>query len=342
MTLMLLACTPTETKVEFVQVERWAGDTGFEGERTLVGVNYPWTYQRIYALDGDAEVVGYYEIPEEIYGYDSGSHAALLMDFELLEGGNVVFAMSPKGLFEIDPLGELVWRMRDFHVSHDFDRLDNGNHLIARTWAEKGDKQIVERGEDGKDVWVWRGMKRYGEDPRFVDISDEGGAWMHITAVQRLDNGITRACIRNFNMIVDITPEGRVVNEIVLRSTTDQVATTTGRITGERPHGMETTEDGSILFGTRFPDRVIEVNADGQLLWKFRADGVTSIRDTDRLPTGNTLLSERTSVVETNPEGEIVWEWEAPEVEDQDVEMEDMSPIMTVLRIAEDGSFDNR
>ena len=317
------------------------GEEEFVGERTLVGVNYPENRQRIYSVDEDGEIVGYYQMPGSVYNYEGGALQAQLMDFEVLESGNVLFAMWPKGLYEVNAYGEIVWEMGDDHASHDIDRLDNGDTLIARTWAVRGDKQIVIRDEDGDHVWWWRGDDRYGNDQRFAQLEDEGGAWMHITSVEVIENGVIRAAIRNFNLLVDIDTDGKVINEIQLSSTEGELVETEGGVFGERPHGLETTPDGTLLVATRLPHRVVELNAEGQLLWQFRNKTVKSIRDVDRLPSGNTLISQRNTVVEVDPEGEIVWSWEAPDFGWQSVPMEEVTPIMSVVRIESDGTWSN-
>jgi len=355
--LLLLACTPEPVDIVMREsgtpdsevtadsggtTEDWLGGAGLGTRRTLVAVNYPTTRQRIYTLDHEAEILGYFQVPGSMYNVDGGDSHAQLMDFELLEGGNVMLSMWPKGLFEVNPDGEVVWEMNDVHASHDVDRLEDGNYLIARTWAAEGDKQIVERTREGEHVWSWRGSDRYGEHEEFGDISDESGAWMHINAVERLDEGITRACIRNFNLVIDINRDGLVVNEIQLASTRAEYVDVEGRVAGEKPHGMETTDEGTVLVGTRAPHRVVEVDENGGMVWQFQADGLRSVRDVDRLPNGNTLFTERTEVLEVNPEGEVVWRWEVPSFPWQEDTMEEVAPIMSVLRIDAEGNSSNR
>ena len=56
--------------------------------------------------------------------------------------------------------------------------------------------------------------------------------------------------------------------------------------------------------------RVIEVNMLGEIVWQsagFERDA-SPVRDADRLPNGNTLITGTTKIVEVTPEGEIVWQ----------------------------------
>ncbi|MCJ7606163.1 MAG: hypothetical protein MUO19_09070 [Dehalococcoidales bacterium] len=48
----------------------------------------------------------------------------------------------------------------------------------------------------------------------------------------------------------------------------------------------------------------------GKIVWqspKFEQDVATPVRDANRLPNGNTLVTGSTEIIEVSPKGEIVW-----------------------------------
>lgn len=330
-----LGCAPPEhfprkerTPASQRRIEGWDLQAALGQPFTLVGVNYPLTNQRLYAVGEDAEVLSFIELPEWVYDPDTGEEMpGILMDFELLDNGHIVFAMMNKGVFEIDPDGEVV-DQRISDASHDFDVLPNGNLLEANTWAAKGDYQITERDPEGEVVWGWRAQQLRSPDVRDVEEHFEG--WLHINSVERLSDGITRGCLRDANQIVDIDASGEIVRTLTPKK-------------GERPHGMETTDAGTVLVATREPNRIAEIDLEtGEEVWAFGDSDLRGIRDIDRLPNGNTLFTAEHEVVEVTPDREVAWKWIVPEIEGQALPMDEVTPVMATLRVQADGSFSNR
>ena len=60
----------------------------------------------------------------------------------------------------------------------------------------------------GEIVWSWYAKDEYDVAP-YADIDDEG--WTHANAVTRLSNGNTLVSLRNFNLTVEVDPDGDVV-----------------------------------------------------------------------------------------------------------------------------------
>ncbi len=237
-----------------------------------------------------------------------------VMDIQPLASGNVLFSVPDLGIYEVDRDGNIQWSLPDGMASHDIDRLDNGNTLYARTWAAKGQAQVVEVDPDGNEVWAWTGVEAYGDDDRFNSLSDEGAAWMHPTTVQRLADGTTRICARNFNALITVDADGKVVDEYTFRSPVDtELAVTDGKVIGERPHAAEWLADGTFLIGLRSPARVLQIDpvSEEPVVWAWSSPSVKGIRDADQLPGGNTLIASRDRLVEVSPDGAVVWQWEA-------------------------------
>lgn len=309
---------------------------------TMFGLSYPVNAQQILEVDDEGETVWSFMLTPEIFLHEGALGPSMLMDVEPLANGNVLFTVFPGGVYEIDRKGVIVWYHLDEAASHDSDRLPNGNTLIARTWAKKGEKQIIELDRDGNEVWAWNGMHAFAEDPRFAELSDEGDAWMHITSVDRAVDGSTRMCIRNFNQVVTVSAEGKVENDFTLQSMPNSsVAQTTGKLVGERPHGAEWFDDKHFLLATRRPQKVVEID-NGKVAWKFSHPDISGARDIDRLPGGNTLITSKDRIVEVDPDGAILWQWTLPSPPDKSLSWNELHPLMSVTRIGPDGKIVDR
>lgn len=310
--LAALACTVHEDPVATTD------DTPVEGASvpgsTMFSYGPTGSASTIVEVDHDGHITWQLKMAE-LLG-DQAAEAGIVpqvMDVQPLASGNVLFSVPDLGIYEVDREGNIQWSLPDGMASHDVDRLDNGNTLYVRTWAAKGQAQVVEVDPDGNEVWAWTGVEAYGDDERFSGLSDEGASWMHPTTVQRLADGTTRICARNFNALITVDADGNVVDEYTFRAPVDtELAPTDGKVIGERPHAAEWLADGTFLVGLRSPARVLHINpADDEqpVVWAWSSPSVKGIRDADQLPGGNTLIASRSRLVEVTPDGRVVWQW---------------------------------
>ena len=273
---------------------------------TLFADLQPEVPPRLLEVDMAGDVVWEFEIPPYLRGYtDPG------MDVEALANGNVLFVLPRFGVFEVERDGRIVWFHRNEKISHDADRLENGNTLYVYGGQDDvGDLHVKEIEPDGTLVWSWSAGSCFAVDP-YLGIED--GGWTHTNAVTRLENGNTLVNLRNFDLTVEIDPDGRVEWQIDWRTLFDQVPSrgTYG------PHDPEALPDNRLLVCLQWdaPYQVVEIDREtGRVLWSYHRDGLRTTRDADRLPNGNTLIvgvleaSETSVVFEVTPEGRIVWE----------------------------------
>ena len=80
---------------------------------------------RLIEVDMLGEIVWEYKLPDE------WSEGIVGFEVELLPNGNVLFTVTRSGIYEVDRDGNIVWSHRDPKVSHDADRLENGNTLYV-------------------------------------------------------------------------------------------------------------------------------------------------------------------------------------------------------------------
>ena len=279
---------PEGTQDPLLTVEVYQPDKVWAGT-TFLGTIYHENRNRVLEVNMHGEVVWEYEVPQQ------GRTEA-----ELLPNDHILYTVNPDGIYEIDRSGQLIWSYSTRQVDHDADRLPDGNTIFVFGFDDqKEDAQVTEVNSDGEVVWEWFARDHF-DLPPYNDIYDDG--WVHTNAVIRLPNGNTLISLRNFDMVVEVDPEGNVVRKIG-----------EGILVGI--HDPEFLSDGNLLGplpDVTNPAHVVELNPDNdEIVWQYRWPGniwPQNARDANRLPNGNTIIAGTTAVVEVTPQGEIVWQ----------------------------------
>ena len=254
---------------------------------------------RIIEVTMEGKIIWEYYLPDDLK-----DHIEPGFDVEHLPNNNILFVAPQKGIYEIDRKGVIIWSYLDSKVSHDADRLKNGNTLIVWGGSDtKSDAQVKEVNKNGQIVWTWYAKDHYDRSP-YDDISKQG--WTHVNAATRLSNGNTMISLRNFNLTAIVSKSGKVLKEVDWSKY------------GNDPHEPEIQPNGNILVAMQSPDRsndpynAVEVNSAGKVVWMYGRDNTIFARDCDRLSNGNTLIvavvNGRSKIFEVTPTGEIVWE----------------------------------
>jgi uncharacterized protein (UPF0248 family) len=269
----------------YVPNKVWPGTTLFADNHT---VERP----RIIEVDMQGRIVWEYALPWNLRQYTNPG-----FDVEWLPNNNILFVLPLHGVYEINRDGDIIWSYLDKKVSHDADRLPDGNTLVVFGGSDKkNDAQVKEINREGKIVWAWYAKDHFYKLP-YKDIYNEG--WTHTNAVSRLPNGNTLISPRNFNFLIEVDPEGSVVRTI-------------GEGIFRNQHDPELLHNGNILVANhRRPHRAIEIDPrTNEIVWKSAGfeRNAAPVRDADRLPNDNTLITGTTKIVEVNKENEIVWQ----------------------------------
>ena len=110
------------------------------------------------------EVVWEYVISRDLW--DGEPFRAMDKDVELLANGNILLGLPKRGIFEIDRSGEVVWFHLDEKISHDVDRLPNGNTLYNFGGGDTvDDAQAKEVSPEGEIVWEWSAKEHFNTEP---------------------------------------------------------------------------------------------------------------------------------------------------------------------------------
>jgi hypothetical protein len=259
---------------------------------TLLPDNHRVDRSRIIEVDMQGRIVWEYRIPGHLKNYTNPG-----FDVERLPNNNILYVLPRKGVYEITRSGDLVWSYEDSQISHDADRLPNGNTLVVYGAGDgAGDAQVKEIDSKGKIVWAWYARDHFNKTP-YKDIREEG--WTHTNAACRLPNGNTLISLRNFNIVVEVNPRGQIVRTI-------------GEGIFQAQHDPEMLpQDRLLVANHQKPQRAVEIDLKtGKVVWQspvFERDAIP-VRDADRLPNGNTLVTGSTKIVEFTSGGEVVWQ----------------------------------
>jgi len=279
---------PEGTKDPALAVEVYQPDRVWAGTTFLGPLSYDQR-TRILEVNMRGEIIWEYVVPQR------GR-----MEAELLPNNHILYTVNPKGVYEIDRSGKVVWSYLTKKIDHDADRLPNGNTIFVFGFGDqKSDAQVTEVNSKGQVVWRWY-AKDHLDVPPYSSIYNDG--WIHTNAVIRLLNGNTLISLRNFDMVVEVNPEGAVVRKIgegILIGIHDPEVLPNGNILGALP-------------AVRLPVHAIEIDPNNDaVVWQFRWPRELMpqyARDANRLPNGNTLITGTTAIVEVTPQGEIVWQ----------------------------------
>ncbi|WP_147821914.1 aryl-sulfate sulfotransferase [Salidesulfovibrio onnuriiensis] len=279
-------------------------DKAFRGT-TLFAETMDPKHPRIVEVDMDGAVVWEYAIPTEIV---RGGHPGQAMDIEWIpETDTILFVMPLKGIYEVDRNKQIVWKHLTKRVSHDADKLPNGNILYSFAWERENDTQVFEITPDGKEVWHWRAVEHIAPSERRHKGPVRQDGFCHVNGVMRLDNGQTRISMRNFNMAVEVDQKGTIVWSLRELSNGKEA---------RNIHDPRTLPNGNIILSTHGPQRIFEVTRDGRLVNCRRDKNIHLVRSHQVLPNGNILCTDADKLMELTPDlREIVWQLRKPGVD---------------------------
>ena len=280
---------PAGTPDPNLRLETYVPEKAWQG-MTVLADNHDLSRPRIIEVNMKGEITWEYDLPAELRTYTNPG-----LDTEPLPNGNILFLLPRNGVYEITRGKQVAWKYLDPKVSHDADRLPNGNTLIAFGGGDTmDDMQVKEVNPAGTIVWSWQAKSAFNHAP-YLGISTEG--WTHTNAVTRLSNGNTLVSLRNFNLIAEVDPSGKLVRTLCEGLCREQ-------------HDPEVQANGNILFANHGnPQAAIEMAPDGTVVWQYTISDQKAwpVRDVNRLPNRNTLITGADRIIEVTPDNEVAW-----------------------------------
>jgi hypothetical protein len=272
---------------------------------------------------GDAKkpprLIGVAPDAETAWVYDGTNRASWYYDVDPLPGDDLLVTSISRRetvILRMDrETRDVEWRERiDIHDTHDVDLLPNGNLVVAnmRNYDEEqgvsNDRIFIYDRETEQITWEWRFRDHYPNDT-------DGGFkpdWSHVNDVDVVDDGSAfLVSPRNFDQVIKIDRETK---EIVWRLGEDDAH---GILHEQHNPDLLRGPGGepTVLVADSENDRVVEyARRDGEWVRTWTLVGNMSWpRDADRLPNGNTLITDTLNhrIIEVTPTGEVVWEYYA-------------------------------
>ena len=218
-------------------------------------------------------------------------------------------------VLELNQDKDVVWKHTWYdayvthHEVHDADRLANGETVII----DMGNNRVFTVDKNENVTWEWDAEKHLGEgsafDQEYTSPEKEGpeSDWTHMNDVDQLANGNFQLSIRNFDVLIEVNPETDEIVDVVGKPGDHDLMKEQ-----HNPHRLE--QWGTVVVADSENDRIVEIDVQSEeIIWQYGGnDLVHWPRDADRLPNGNTLITDSFNerVIEVNPEGEIVWQYE--------------------------------
>jgi hypothetical protein len=209
-----------------------------------------------------------------------------------------------------DVVWEYSWHDAELH-EHELHDADHYTKNGADRWVlvDMGNDRVFAVNRQQEIVWQWNATDTYDRPDRMGPESD----WTHMNDVDRLRPGVFQVSLRNFDTVVELHVEnGTGPGD---RSVTVEPVVGPNQFAGKgdiiyEQHNPDRLADDHLLVADSEHDRVVELNASGEVVWEFGGSATLDWpRDADRLANGHTLVTDSYNdrVVEVDEDGEIVW-----------------------------------
>ncbi|PSQ52872.1 hypothetical protein BRD20_05605 [Halobacteriales archaeon SW_8_65_20] len=220
---------------------------------------------------------------------------------------------------------DIVWEydwydaFPNHHEVHDADRLPSGETAIA----DMGNHRAFAVDQSGTVTWEWNASDHISRDTEWFDEHVPEGSedefasngpesdWTHLNDIDRLDDGNFLLSIRNYDVVLEVAR-----NESIVETYGEPGDHS---IMDEQHNPNLLAETGTLVVADSGNDRIVELDAANQTVISEYGSvpagsnvGDPSLRwprDADRLPNGNTLItdSRRFRILEVAPNGSVVW-----------------------------------
>jgi len=257
----------------------------------------------IYEVNLHGLVTWKYQIPDKIIQKGDIRKGA---DIEWLkESDNFLFVVPLGGIYEVNRKKEIVWSYETDSVSHDADRLSNGNTIFVNAWDQKGDNQVVEITADGKIIFKWKisdsGISCAHKTADCYRPKRRGGPpgdYTHVNGIQKFEDGSFLVSLRNLHKVVLIDKHLKVIQRHRrIRLVHDPRLQDGKLIAIARKQGIISREE-----------MATSTKEDNSYIFKYQNQGYTFLRTNERISADLILLTDSTHLLVFDRDTEkIVW-----------------------------------
>ncbi|WP_313692966.1 aryl-sulfate sulfotransferase [Halorarum halobium] len=248
---------------------------------------------------------------------DSAAGRWWLYDVDPMANGDLLVATTEPGISvveRVDPATgehESVRRLENVEDAHDVDAIGDDEYVTV----DKGDgrnRVVVYNATREETVWEWR-FENHTDRFSHSGGGPHGEDWTHVNDVDEIRDGVFMVSVRNFDQTIAIDRESKEI--LWTLGSDDDYDVLNEQHNPDYIEGENGT--GTVLVADSMNDRVVEyarVDGEWEQTWVLEGGGLDEPRDADRLPNGNTLVTDRHGhrVVEVTPRGEVVWEFYTP------------------------------
>jgi len=209
------------------------------------------------------------------------------------------------GIYEVNRKKEIVWSYETDSVSHDADRLSNGNTIFVNAWDQKGDNQVVEITADGKIIFKWKisdsGISCAHKTADCYRPKRRGGPpgdYTHVNGIQKFEDGSFLVSLRNLHKVVLIDQHLKVIQRHRrIRLVHDPRLQDGKLIAIARKRGIISREEMATT-----------TKEDNSYIFKYQNQGYTFLRTNERISADLILLTDSTHLLVFDRDTEkIVW-----------------------------------
>ena len=246
----------------------------------------------IYEVNLDGLVTWKYQIPSKIQDKGNMRKGA---DIEWLdESDHFLFVVPGGGIYEVNRKKEIVWSYETDSVSHDADRLPNGNTIFVNAWDRKGDNQVVEITADGKIIFKWKisdsGVSCAHKTAQCYRPNRRGGPpgdYTHVNGIQKFEDGSFLVSLRNLHKVALINRNLEVIQRHRrIRFVHDPRLQDGKLIAVARKQGMISREG-----------KATTTKEDNSYIFKYQNEGYTFLRTNERISADLILLTDSTHLL---------------------------------------------
>ena len=257
----------------------------------------------IYEVNLHGLVTWKYQIPDKLIQKGDMRKGA---DIEWLkESDNFLFVVPLGGIYEVNRKKEIVWSYETDSVSHDADRLSNGNTIFVNAWDQKGDNQVVEITADGKIIFKWKisdsGISCAHKTADCYRPKRRGGPpgdYTHVNGIQKFEDGSFLVSLRNLHKVVLIDQNLKVIQRHRrIRAVHDPRLQDGKLIAIARKRGIISREEMATT-----------TKEDNSYIFKYQNQGYTFLRTNERISADLILLTDSSHLLVFDRDTEkIVW-----------------------------------
>ncbi|MFB6150168.1 MAG: arylsulfotransferase family protein [Haloarculaceae archaeon] len=190
--------------------------------------------------------------------------------------------------------------------THDVDRISATEYLVGDI---QHDRVFVLNVTTDEVEWVWNASAEFDRS-----TGGQPGDWTHLNDVEVVDEGLYMVNLRNQDQVVFVDRQRGMLENWTLGAEDEY-----GTLYEQHNPDYIPRENGgpAVLVSDSENNRVVEYqrrNGTWTRTWLWTDERLQWPRDADRLPNGNTLVTDThgTRVIEVSPNGSILWSRTVP------------------------------